>query len=719
MLSILFGGVALASMATPSVGLAQEASTAGAVENEEIVVTARKRTESLQDVPAAISQLSGATLERTGARGIEDIVRMVPGFTMSDSTVPGAPSFNVRGVSTSTAIESVQPSVGFYIDELPALEVTNAFTPNLNLVDIERVEILRGPQGTLFGSGSLSGAVRVITRKPDPKGFEGYVEATGTAVTDGDLGYGLEGMLNIPLSDRAAMRFVAYDRERPGYTDNLARGVDDVGTARTSGGRLSLRVLPTDNLTVTAGLIYQLDKVADTNAAFYDTSLGGAREWDAQTPNRGRFETAIASTTVEYDFGGASLISATNYADKDVFFAFDASGLGSALGAPGTETFSDTSVRTKIFSQEVRLTSQGSGPLRYVLGAFYVSRDQAFGQQVRNPVVEGLFDLPNLLNLDMENSSREMALFGEVSWAMTDRLELTAGARAFRNTFNLQAETSGLLNGGLTTVDERKTEKSITPRFGAKFKVAPDISLYATASQGYRIGQANLTISTAQPTYLSDSLWNYEVGIKSELFDRRLRLNISAFHIDWKNIQVGLRSALGSIYTGNAGTAESDGVEIEALFKVTRELDFSTAIAITDARLTQDVPDLNEPGPPASGVRSGDRLPGSPRFTIANAVQYARELGEGRAIDLRLDHQYIGKSYNRFTRVGALELGGYNVFDLSAGLTVGTVQVRAFVKNIADSKGVMNATFDNFGLGPDAAFRLTPRSLGVSVRKNF
>jgi len=684
---------------------------------EEIVVTARRREESLQDVPSAVTAIGGSTLDSISAEGFEDFVRLAPGLTMVPTST--TPNFAIRGISTSTTLGTTQQAISLYVDDTPTQDPFVALSAlNLYLADIERVEVLRGPQGTLFGSGSLSGAIRVITRKPDPRGFEGYVQGGLNTYEGGESGTQLEGMVNVPLGEKTALRVLAYDRQFGGYIDNVLRDAEDVNDGSTTGGRIALRSDLTSAFSVTGSVIYQRDKASDGARTFYTPSQGDPDEWASQVPDKTRFENTIGNLLATYDFDWASLTSSSSYLKRTEQTQLDASpDLGPLLGVPGTPVYSDNDNDSENFVQEIRLTSELSGPLSYVLGLYYSDARRQTQTFVRAPVLEGILGLTSLIDSNLDSTIEETALFGEVSWAVTDQVEIAAGLRAFHNEVTVKVDNSGLLIGPPVKLERVNKDDDYTPRFTATWKPNPTLTVYAQAAQGYRLGQAN--VAAGPPLYESDTLWNYEIGVKGVMFDDRLQYGVSAFHIDWDNLQVGLRPA-GTVllYTGNAGSARSDGLELEGLVRITDDLDFQTAMAFTDAVLTESIPNLPQPSG-VLGVESGDRLPGAPRFTISNAFIYSHLLSEDKQLHVRLDHQYVGLSYNTFTQESALEMGDYHLFNLTCGVDLGSVGVDVYMKNLANSDGVTNANFD---LGLDtirAAWRLPPFSVGVSVRKSF
>ncbi|HVK82323.1 MAG TPA: TonB-dependent receptor plug domain-containing protein, partial [Verrucomicrobiae bacterium] len=292
-----------------------DASSAASSEDD-IVVTARKREELVQDVPASITALGGAALDRMGAEGFEDFVRLAPGLTMNPTSTN--PNFSIRGISTSTTLGTTQQPIALYVDDTPTQDPFVALSSlNLYLADISRVEVLRGPQGTLFGSGSLSGAIRVITRTPDPSEFSAYVEAGASTIEGGEPGTQLEAMINAPLGDTTALRAVAYRRHVGGYIDNSSRGIEDVNDYTVQGGRIALQTELTPNFSVTGSIIHQRDEGDDGSRTFYTPSQGGSDEWSSLQADDTQFETTIGNILASYDLGWATLTSSTSHLMRD------------------------------------------------------------------------------------------------------------------------------------------------------------------------------------------------------------------------------------------------------------------------------------------------------------------------------------------------------------------------------------------------------------------
>lgn len=708
--SLLFAGVAASPLAAAA---AAPASTV-----DEVVVTATKRAENVQSVPISITALGQQTLEKIGADKLDDYTRMAPGLVYA-SNGANSGTFEIRGVNTSTLAGNTQSPVAIYYDDLPAL---NSYAPlvttDLRLFDVSRVEVLRGPQGTLFGSGALGGAIRVITNKPDASGFAAKTEATVSGTEDGEASYALSGMINAPLaSDKLALRAVAYWRRDGGWVDNVATGEKDQNSSESYGGRVMLGAQLSERLHVLATVGYQHDDPDDAAYSFY---AGPARQYDNLASQRAAQKGTTWNLVADYHADFADVTSSTTYVDQDQYIARDYSKVAAGafgLSGPGPiEIFGPS----KVFAQELRIASPQDQRFRWLVGGFYMHNDRRVNEQLYMPgagAVLAPFGFPSDYLFDAHDHilSSEEALFGEANFDLTPQLTLTAGARVFRNSLHVTDDADGIFAGGPSHVDRALDESSTTPRFVLSYKLTPQVMFYAQAAKGYRIGQTGLAPPVdpvsglpVPSIYGPDSLWNYEGGVKSTLLDGKLTFNAAGYYIDWTDIQLQNRSAAGFVYIVNAGKARSQGLEIEARLRPTDNIELGTALSFNDTRLNSVAPGVI--------ATVGDQLPGAPKFTAANYVEFHFAPPWGEGAWLRLDHQYFGKAYSDLNNSTALTFGDFNVFNARLGVDFGKVELVGFVDNIGDSNGRQNAVF--LPAGPSAV-RLRPRTFGVTARASF
>jgi iron complex outermembrane receptor protein len=712
---------AMATVSLPTIALAQvttaisSAGASGVPANGDIIVTATRREESIQKVPLSITAFSEKDLLERGADKIEDYARTVPGLLYSTSG-GNSGTLEMRGISTSTVPTNTQSPVALYYDDIPLLDsFANLATPDLRLFDVQRIEVLRGPQGTLFGSGSLGGAIRIITNKPQLDGFHIAAESTLSTTKDGDPSYAMNGMVNIPIvDDKLALRLVGYYRKDGGWVDHPDYGSKNDNSERSYGGRAMLRFVPVERLTLTGYAGYENNKPDDSNYSFYDNQQ---RAFSNQVPQPVRQKLTTFNLTGVYDFDAASLTSVTTYQIRKSSVAEDFTPVNASVFGVSTPAPDIVAYKSNVFTQEVRLASTTSGPFQYVIGGYFTRDRNAGSEQIFIPGAGTIlapigFPSDYLYRSSNRITTQEEAIFGELSYQITDKLKATAGARAFRNIFDLTTAASGVYNGGDTSGGRRSVEKKITPKFVLSYQARPDLLVYAQAAQGYRVGASAIspprdpiTGQAIPQSYGPDSLWNYEIGMKSSWFDHRLTLNVAAYYIDWSRIQLQVTSPGFLVYTTNAGDAHSEGLEFELRGKVTKALEVGTAISINRSRLDKLAP--------GSAGLVGDRLPGAARFTASSFVRYDHPISSKLDAYIYLDHSYIGKSYTNLDNPTSLTIGNYNIFDARLGVVTGPVEIVTFVTNIGNSDGKLAARSEPAGI---AAARLQPRTFGLTVR---
>lgn len=708
-----------AALASPS--LAQERATSAGNTIDEIIVTAQKRAENVQDVPIAITALSEATLLRTGADRFETFLALSPGVNFAG--VNGNSSISIRGVSTSLYTSNEQGTIEVLFDDMPSLNrYYSRFNSDMRLVDVERVEVLRGPQGTLFGSGSLGGAIRIINNKPDTTVFAGSLQAGVSTTKGGDGGHDLKGMVNLPLvNDRLALRIVGYSIREGGFIDNIVRKETDVNFTRSSGARAMLTYTPNDRLSVTASAWQQRDRTGGDSVAFLNPAEGGKYQSGSVDPEDATKGWAtLYNLTTDYDFGPVRLLSSSSYVRRSSFIDRD---FTTFWQAPNQANFKGdvedwVTARTKMFNQEVRLTSDHGGPLQWVVGGYYLKQDVdvLFRRTIQGLGAAKNYSSDLLSELAVDPSTTEVAGFGEASYRIVPALTLTAGARVFKNTLNFASDRSGFL-GGLPTPRRTRSENSVTPKFAATYEIRPGLNLYAQAAKGYRTGQNNfvslpdaVTGKMPPEAYGPDNLWNYEIGFKSMWFERRLKLNVAAFYIDWKNIQLTRRDGT-TTFTDNAGDAFSRGFELELEARPTEWLSFGIAPSYTDAQLKSVLP-----GVP---VRPG-ALPGSPKWALADFVQVTRRLGPDAEGFVRLDHRFVGRKDTALDTVAYAPANWsdpYHLINLRVGASFRRYEINAYVNNLTNNDAALaSRSSANTFIG---TIRQRPRTIGVLVRATY
>jgi iron complex outermembrane recepter protein len=707
---------------------------------EEITVTANKRYQRLQDVPASITAETGTTLQHRGATQLEDIVQTTPGLTNAGAGGGNSTDLTIRGVTTG-GLGLKQSTVALLFDDIPldpAFSTQSA--TNLRAVDIERVEVLRGPQGTLFGSGSLSGAVRFITNKPDLEDYSGSAEVTG-ASTDGGSGSGSGTLvLNAPIiQDKLAVRLVGYRFDDGGWVDDIRTHQSDVNGSHTGGGRVEIEGQPTDRLTVTLTGAYQDSHDLGAGESLYRQPAGAGPSDEVTNLRRSTdldVVSKIANVGVRYDLDSVSLFSSSAYIRRETVQLDDAGyyndALALALGVPeltGAAAPAVTYNNQDIFTQELRATSRGGGPLKWTIGAFYLDANLDGGQAISSPTLFNLIGVPDLGNLQSHGNQTEVSGFAETTYTLADKWDLTAGVRVSNTSLKSTTDSTGvLLVGSVNPADVvsgaiSQHSTNADPRFSLAYRANPDLTLYATVSRGHRVGGPNLTAGLGGPgiptSYQSDSLWNYEAGAKSQLFDGRLQLSGDLYYIDWSNIQVALIKNNVN-YVGNASSAGIYGGEFEGVAKPQKWLDLGGSLSLSHGALTQDVPDLTRVTG-LIGVKSGDLLPASPETQVTLFSQGNFSV-MSRDAYVRISDSYIGSEYTDFDRQGT-RFGDYNTLDLRAGVYLSHIEVVAFAKNLTNSAGAQSASDPTYVgpvvANPQLAYRIRPRTVGLTVRASF
>ncbi|MFC4312356.1 TonB-dependent receptor [Steroidobacter flavus] len=709
---------------------------------QEVIVTAQKRAQNIQDVPIAISAISEAQLADRHIDDISDIALVTPGVSFVPSG-PGQGQFVIRGiqVSANRATEPrFQPAVGVYFDELP---VANAlYNPSLNTFDMERVEVLRGPQGTLYGSGSLAGTVKFITNAPDAGGFDAAGRASlGHTENSPDQNYSADVMLNAPIvQDVAALRFVGGYRQDGGYVDNIADGSDGIGRTTTGGGRLAFNVKPSDTLSITLRAIAQRmqangDGAVDLVSPGVSGRLGERQQWRL-TPTPVRDDFNALSAEVEYDFGAAALTSVTSYLDRDIRNQFSHTNvLPTFLGAPLQFSPYMNPLRYHGVLQELRIASTSDGPFQWIGGAFYSDSVRRFAQNFWTPGIDtylasigspatqffGVSAADTLWESYLHFKERQSALFGELSYAFLDeKLIATAGGRWFKYDQDYATQAAGIYNGGVTFGSAEANTEDFNPKLVLSYKLADNVMIAAQASEGFRLGGANEIVpadvcgSSAPLSFGPEHLRNYELSAKTSWLDDRLIANLSVYEMHYRDIQLTQRfqPECGFSFTGNGGKATSRGVELELIGRA-GALQWSVFGSWIDATLDKDTP-------PGINGSKGDRLPFSPRFSGNAYARYTRPMGASVDGFVQLEYRYVGERVQRVDyRLNTIAFDqpapSYDIGNLQLGMSKDSWEAALYVDNLWDDGSILAGGGYAFGL-PGAGRTVyvnRPRTIGL------
>ncbi len=711
---------------------ANAAEKAGAAKLDEIVVTATKRQESVQDVSAGISVLTTADIQRQGLDDFESFVRTMPGITLNQQ-IRNRAVLNIRGISTSVIGGNTQDPVAVYINETPVTDTFGAqMQPDLRLFDVERIEVLRGPQGTLFGSGSLGGTVRVITKQPGTDRLEAAGRVDFGVTEGGFTRERYDAMVNVPLvQDQLAVRVVGYVRNEDGWVENIRTGA--FNDTKDWGGRASLRWTPTAAFSANLGVIHQDSDPRDSDS--WNPALGRYKKSAAIGEGRPA-EFTNYSLNLEYaiaDF--ANLVSASTYQTSDTGVFSDG---GDAFLAGSALLSKFTPWTSKFFTQELRLVSNSSSKLEWVLGAFYIDRKTDSNFVLEYPGLDQLFFglLPNdsLFESRIHTASEELAGFGNVSYLVGERWKVSGGLRVFKTKVDYSEPQRKTLS--FTTFDfvttsfaNRGEATSSTWRAGLAYLPSADSQIYANVSKGFRIGQVNPNLgpSVVDPgdvvipsTYDPDTTLNYEVGIKSAWQDGRIIANLAAYYIDWRDIQLNaVRTSDRLSFITNAGKAVSKGLELELRSRPTRALDLALSVALQDSEITQ----ISAADSLRSGVAKGDELPGSVDLQLAGSVQYSWSAYANKEMYVRLDAQYVGSSLNGFSLQARTGLPSttlatneaYENVNLAVGLVADRWELAVYGENMTDNDSFILKN----GFSTNSINTLRPRTGGIRFSYHY
>jgi iron complex outermembrane receptor protein len=700
--AILLAGVALYAASTTlpaqaqTAGGAAQAGGVAAEENDEIVVTATKRATALQDVPFSINAQTQEDIQRSGATTIEDLSRNVAGLTVQNLG-PGQSQVSVRGVSAGQIVRDqpgVKEQVGVYLDE--SVISLSLFTPDLDLFDLNRVETLRGPQGTLFGSGSVGGTIRYITNQPNTDRVEGLLEGNLNLVDGDDLGGHLKGAINLPLGETLAIRAVGYHTEFGGFINALREGGgrdEDVNDGRRTGGRLALTFAPTEDISITPRIVYQEVRAGGFNRQEIFNLYGNPftttrpavslreREQYLLVGESFADDTLIADLTASVGLGGVSLTSVTSYIDRDILVSRDASALtGSVsvdLGFPAAGVLLPSrlvdTTDLKTITQEVRIASDNDGPFQWLVGGFYSDIDRGYTQRLPTPgydaftntvlgagtsaAVANGFPANSPYNSDIPYDIEQKAIFGEASYDF-GRLTATAGLRYYDFKEERTFRSGGLFANGDNNVD-RTASDGFTPRFLLSYEASDNVTLNAQASKGFRLGGVNdpLNIPLCQggatgpdaqtfgnrPRYEDETLWNYEAGVKAS--GGGITFNAAAFYTDISNLQVTADAGTCSSRVVFNTDAHTMGVEVEFAAQPFDGLDLALSGSLLEAEFDSTL--TNAGGAVIAGIRKGNRLPTVPEFQLSASATYSRELSPGAEGFVAASVQHVG---SRFTQ---------------------------------------------------------------------
>jgi outer membrane receptor protein involved in Fe transport len=665
-----------------------------------VVVTASKRPEELKDIPMAISVLGQDQLDRLNARSFEDFVNNVPGMNLVE-TSPTHPQIILRGINAG----GVGATVGTYLDETPwgsssGLANGTDTAPNLDTFDMERVEVLRGPQGTLYGSSTLGGLLKFVTNAPDPSGFAAQFEAGGTTIDSGSTGGFARAMVNVPISDDSAIRLVGFDSHDAGWVDDPALNKKNTNGTTSYGGRAEVLFQPSNNFTVRFNFLTQKLEAGDTTDEDVVVTgntfhpLFGSYEHARTTNEPSSSLYRLSNMTLNWNWDWAVLTSVTSYGMYNDRLLEDGTGIY------GTDINATLGVNK--FTQELRLASEpNEGPVDWLVGGYYTHEVATLVQR-----------LVGIGNLQLDSRYVETAGFANVTYHFNDRFDISGGGRYSSNGQGSNEFGLGALAKGTSS------ESVFTWSGAAHYKLDDETSLYARVAKGYRPGGPNLIplgVVGVPGSFSSDSLIDYEAGVKSDLLDGRLSLDADIFYIDWSNIQL-LTVINNTGVDANGGSARSYGAEWNAQWQPVDNLILGWSGAYTDATLTADTPAI-------VGGQSGDELPWAAKWTSTLSGDYRFASTSAWTPYIGGSWRYVGRRYSDFQAgTSQLPLAAYSGFDAHIGIDWRQWELEVYGKNLSSAKGVTeySASGTSAASGNAASVSLiAPRLIGVVLRAKF
>ena len=721
---------------------------------EAVTVTAQKRETTLQDASVSLQVLGEDTLDQLEVTNFDDYANFLPSVSFN-SLGPGEAQVYIRGVSDGGDgnASGSQPSVGIYLDEQPVTAIGRNL--DVHIYDVSRIEVLGGPQGTLYGANSQAGTIRIITNAPDPSGFEAGYDLNASTVENGGQGYTAEGFVNMPVNEKIALRLVGWYDKSPGYIDAVAAtktfsrsGVtidndgyveEDFNESTKAGARAALGIDINESWTATAKVLHQRqesDGVWD-----HDPEDLGDLEVARFSEDHGEDTFTQYGVTVEGEVGGVSMTYAGTYLDREVddtsdyteyaeyssyidyytcYYAYDAVAGGYNFYACEDPRISfNEKSKYERQSHELRFATPEENRLRFIGGVFYQDSKHSYLFDYRIPNIKAGYQIrdPNTYFVtDQVREDKETALFGEVYYDLTDTLTATVGGRFFETETSITGEVGTVF--ALNQVDAQTDESGSVYKFNLSWEPTDDLLFYGTVSEGFRPGGVNREETSNIPQeYQSDQITNYEIGWKTELADGQVRLNGAAFLMDWEDVQFTRfdpsESQLG--LTSNAGAAEVKGIEADVAWLATNNLTITGAFTLLNAELTEDFTQNITAPSTTPDAASGTRLPFIPEYKAYLNARYDFQVSNYDAF-VNGNYSLVGSSYNDLYTAYRQEQDGYGLLNMTAGFGRNNWEVKLLLRNLTDERAELYRNAADFDS------RITtnmPRSVGVSFSQRF
>ncbi len=715
----------------------------------EIVVTASKRSERLQDAPLAVSVVSADTLKLQNVRSFQDYASLVPNLNQALGSGGGSGVIVMRGLYTGS-LQTTSTSAT-YLDEAPftpdgAYAVGALSTPDPDLVDVDRIEVLKGPQGTLYGASSLGGLIRVIPKNPDPSksGFSGTLQAGASVAEGGQAGFLARGSGYLTLvPDVLAVSASGFRRRDPGFITNVYDGDKKYGQTDAQGGTFSAVLKPTTDLTIrgryltensnTIGQLYQ-QNVQATGTAVY----GPRTQYDPASQHA-NVALRLYEAVADYKLSFGTLTATYSHTKNDLDQAINSTPSYGALlpiyyglfgaGAPpaGFVVRQGLIPSTTADTEEVRFSSKKLGPLEFLVGFYHTNQRSLYQATATDFTATGdLLPAPfaNLINADIYDNYHETAGFGNLTAYFTDTLDLTGGIRYTSiSQQGLQVENGLLLGnpGPQTSATFSINENKTLYQVNLRWRPTTTLSLYARVATGYRPGGPNITPDPTFARYNPDTTTDYEIGAKGSILDRHLTYDISAYYIDWQNVQLTSLTATGLAVNTNGGSAHVKGVEAQVAYTSSDGMTLGAAFGYNDAKIHQ----IDAAPGAFLGATAGDRLPGSPRVTFAGYGDYKFGLGKDLTGSVGATVRYqdgVASSFPLAFSNPDYTTPSYATLDLRASLIFKRFTLQVAVANATDKNGISGYQTTRVLPGqtdPSEAYLIRPRTFSFTVSTNF
>jgi iron complex outermembrane recepter protein len=691
----------------------------------EIIVTAQKKSERLQDVPVPVTAINADVLVSNNEIRLQDYYSKVPGLNLELDGQTGVPTLSIRGITTGG---QTNPTVGVTVDDVPYGSSTfiggGFVSPDIDPSDLARVEVLRGPQGTLYGVSSIGGLLKYVTLDPSTDAVSGFLQAGTSDVSHGaQPGYSLRGAVNVPLSDTFAVRASVFTRLDPGYVDNIQTGERGVNWGTTDGAHLSALWHPSQDFSIKLSALLQENNVH--GSPLVDSSLG-SESWDQSfLRGTGGYEQRFQaySANIHAKLGVFDLTAVSGYGVNTSSLSYDVTPLygtytEASFGVTGSPYFND--LKTSKFSQELRLSAPIGPNLEWLVGAFYTHEDSSYISNVLAEAPSGAI-VGQGLYYSNPSTYEEYAAFTDVTYHITDQFDVQFGGRESQIKQSSSAVGSGPLNGGdSVTPNADSKDNAFTYLVTPRLKLSPDVMLYARFASGYRAGgpNANALVNNTPLKYDPDKTQNYDLGVKADFLEHRLSIDAALYYIDWKNVQVTVQAPCGcAVYITNGGGAKSEGAELSIESKPLTGLTVAAWVAWNEAVLTKDFP----PASSAYGL-AGYRLPYSSRFSGNLSADQDLVVNRVWTAFVGGSVSFVGDRLGLFQSTPTRQVyPSYAKTDLHAGAKHDTWTVNVYADNLTNRRTPLQGGLDgpNTYANSHSFIYLQPRTVGLSVSDKF